>query len=505
MPNFAVRKATIIFIGTSVYLKFFQRFYASFETFFLPGISKEYVVFTENVLQYLPSNVTVVKIGFADPRTVKMRKFSYISQSLLHFEGSDAVFYFDADTVLKATISSELVNSWFATGVNYIGVLHPWDNIRSRNKRFESNVISEAYVPLEERGIIDYHQSCFWASRVDSLHVLVESVCSMIKNDMDRRHVNSDGICDEIYVNRFFVSHHSQLLSLGTEYAHPGPEYARVTARDGRAGYTFPAEQIIVHDNANQTRSWESVDDQWSAFTHGAYAQFYKCDLAAYHALEMYRSHNPNNPVVVVSDGGDDLSSLARHFNCEYIHYDANIGTSRNHRADTNQHDRLKRIENACSFFTAVDWIVILEPDVETFRAPSRIPRYALCGPSRGPGWTEGLASFIQKAQPTSVRKFGLGHNYTGCGGSIFNQRAFLDCFQSVDPEVFSVASDLDSRVRTAEDANLSFLFQFNGFDTGGWEDFTGWKDPERESFAFVHGNKEWYGKKAPHEVAACA
>jgi len=491
-------KIGIIFIGVSVYLQFFERFHKSVENFFLPGKDKTYFVFTDNHLTVLPPNVRCIHVPFNDPRFIKLHKFHFISSILDEAVELDHLFYFDADSLVAATIEDKEMDEWFADDRTLVGVLHPWHHIRSGDKPFEQNPVSAGYVAPEEHALMDYHQSCFWGGTTEWVARMAHSVREMVDKDLAIHHTNRSNICDEIYVNRFFMSHRDKLRSLDTDYANPGAEYERATATATRQGHRFRAREVIVHDNAAQTRSWNRVDQSSSTFTHGAFAQFYKHDLAASHALECYRRHNPDAPVVLFSDAGDDLSVLANRFNCTYRHETVNIGHARSRLAGTDQYERLMRIRTACDLMAGVDWIVILEPDVECLRAPTAIPRYALCGPSRGPAWTEALQKMITDRHPNRARTHALGRGYTGCGGSILNREAFIECFDRTPREWFTLAAEADPRVKVAEDASMSFLFQINGYDTGGWEDFTGWRTEDKSPFAFSHGDKKYYGKPAP-------
>ena len=227
------------------------------------------------------------------------------------------------------------------------------------------------------------------------------------------------------------------------------------------------------------------------SLVHGAFAQFYRNDLAAYCSIELYRRFNPDSPIVLLSDAGDDLKLLAEKFNCSYSYETKNIGTFRNRHSLTDQYDRLKRVRVACDQMSP-DWIVILEPDVETQRAPSSVPKHVLCG-GRGVEWSAPLREMLFgiTGNPNLVR-------YNGCGGSVFNRRTFMECFDSTPFGLFERAYTLDWRIKVAEDACMSFLFQVNGHTVGIWEDFTGCGVKDRTPFAFVHGDKKWYGKPSP-------
>lgn len=62
--------------------------------------------------------------------------------------------------------------------------------------------------------------------------------------------------------------------------------------------------------------------------TIGAFYQCYKNREATDYVLSGFRHHHPESPIVLLSDGGDDFSDLAKKYSCEY-HTQANIPTVR--------------------------------------------------------------------------------------------------------------------------------------------------------------------------------
>ena len=201
----------------------------------------------------------------------------------------------------------------------------------------------------------------------------------------------------------------------------------------------------------------------------------------------------------LVSDGGDDFSAFADEFRCRYVYEKINNATYRCRHAATNQYVWLRRVYDAClTTFSDIDWIVLLESDVETLRSPVLIPQFALGGPGLGPAWTEPLKDLFRNKFQNLSAKQGLGHSYTGCGGSVLNKLAFMECFRKTEFPTFIHAKTLDRRILETEDATLSFLFQINGYDTGRWGEVTGWCDRNQSSYAFVHGNKQYYNKPLP-------
>lgn len=493
------KSMAVVFIGTSVYLNYFERFKASVLERFAPGTAKRFFVFSDNHLETAAEDVEFTKVPFDNKRDVKLKKCHYINSVAPQLEKFEYVFYFDADSVVVSQVALETVKQWLSGETELVGVMHPWPAIRDGNRRFEKDPGSTAYVSPEETSLMPYHQSSFWGGKASAVLEMCRVVEDMVQQDLSHGWVNEFLICDEIYFNRYFLSHRNRLCSLDTEFAHPGEEYERFTAQKDRPGYRFHATPVVVHDNANQTKSWQRSRSQQAFFTYGAYLQFFQHDLAVYHALASFRRFNPENPINLVSDGGDDPTSLAAEFHCKAHRAPFKNGTYRSRAENTDHRVWLKRIYEAClTTLAAVDWVILLEPDVECFAKPAHFPEYALSGPSPGPHWTPELKALFQGKFGRLTRNFGLGHNYTGCGGSIFNRERFVECFENTPSDVLEAAHVMDARVLKAEDATISFLFQVNGFDTGGWADFTGWQNEQHAGFSLVHGNKQFYGKPSP-------
>ena len=51
----------------------------------------------------------------------------------------------------------------------------------------------------------------------------------------------------------------------------------------------------------------------------GVFYQVYKNHKAVRFVLENFRKHFPDNPVVLISDGGDDFTYMADEFNCKFF------------------------------------------------------------------------------------------------------------------------------------------------------------------------------------------
>lgn len=490
---------SIIFIGVGRYAAFFERFYRSVERFLAPNSIKTFFVFSDNPSIAKYSNCNVIHTDSTSPRDIKLSKFKYI-ESIAHLiSHSDAVMYFDADSYLKKQISSDIIKSWFLSNT-YVGVLHPWTSIRDKDAKFESSPISTAYISKEDIQGFKYHQSCFWACRGADIVDMSRTINSWIQDDIKIKHVNQHNICDEIYVNKFFFKNRGNLTSIGSEYANPGEQYERITSTPDRPGHRFKYDEVIIHDNAHQTHSFNHI--HYNNSNIGAYYQLYKRRLSAYTAVEQFRHYYPDSPIYICSDGGDDFKSLADKFNCSYNHFSFNCGSWRNRHAHTNQYKWLMRLYDAAtSTLKDVEWIVLLEEDVETLNSILYMPKFNLSGPRNGPEWNSSLRGLFESKHGDLDKYNDLGKKYTGCGGSIINRKVFVECFEKTSYNDIRACASLDSRILLAEDATITALFHLNGYDTGGWDDFIGSSEHDyarKHLYAFAHSNKQHFNLPYP-------
>lgn len=472
--------AAVIFIGVGQYINFFDRFYNSIKNNFLPNTIKQFFVFSDSIPNTLKHDVNNIYIKHRSPRDVKLGKFDFIQSKISDIQKHDYVFYFDADNIINDIIDEHEVSEWF-TDSKIVAVMHPWRNIRD-NGRFEKSPKSAAYLTIEETTKFPYHQSCFWGCTNDIIGKMSAEISNMISADRIINHVNENNICDEIYFNKFCCINKSLVRSLDTEYANPGEAYYNMT------GYKFHSANKITHDNAAQSSTYKSLSSDYR-IPVGAYYQLSKRSQATYLALKQFRHRHPTEPVLIFEDGGDDFSDLSVLFNC-YRNRDANnCKTWRNRDDNTDQFIFAQRVYNACiAELSSVDWIVILEPDVETFNNIKSIPKYSLSGP-RGPSWTTELQEYIK----TRLNKTNINIYYTGCGGSVFNREDFIKAWETLTDDDKLIGHSLDYRVGKAEDATLSYILQIAGFETGVFDEFTGYKNEDKSNFAFVHGDKRYY------------
>lgn len=221
----------------------------------------------------------------------------------------------------------------------------------------------------------------------------------------------------------------------------------------------------------------------------GAHFLCYKQKRATLEALRSFRQHFPDAPVDLVNDNGADMSDIAEHFDCNYIHCTESAGNGVTTAFDTHHQAMLwfRRFESTCERFTDVDWIVILEDDVRTCGPIRYFPPAPMAGPCTMP--FSSAAQFAIKLRHPGVTI----RPYSGCGGTIIHRETFLKCMQNLYD--IGQVTLLDDRLARHSDAMLTYLFLWNGYENALWLDHSERsRGVGRPDAAFDHQYKRWYG-----------
>jgi hypothetical protein len=91
------------------------------------------------------------------------------------------------------------------------------------------------------------------------------------------------------------------------------------------------------------------------------------------------------------------------------------------------------------------------------------------------------------------------------CGGSIFDRRVYMDCYEKQNLDLDHLKS-LDERVVVYGDVLHTVVFLVNGYTSGVWEEVSETKHRHRSfrifrDAAFDHADKTWYGAEFDESV----
>ena len=114
-------KVAVVFIGTDKYLKFLPTWYESCEELLIPGIDKQYFIFTDGELEGTPDNMSVYPQEHLPWPYITLFRFGTILKAKEELENYDWVLFLDADMrVVNVVTEDDLF-----TSKPYIGVHHP--------------------------------------------------------------------------------------------------------------------------------------------------------------------------------------------------------------------------------------------------------------------------------------------------------------------------------------------------------------------------------------------
>ena len=95
----------------------------------------------------------------------------------------------------------------------------------------------------------------------------------------------------------------------------------------------------------------------------GSYLQVFKDDGKADFVLSRFRTHFPTEPIFLVSDKGDNFTSLAAKHGCKYLYSDFNTGIDPQGWNKEQTIVWLNRIRNGISYCNS-EYLIYLEDDV---------------------------------------------------------------------------------------------------------------------------------------------
>ena len=288
-------------------------------------------------------------------------------------------------------------------------------------------------------------------------------------------------------VQNFFV-HRPPLGTLVRRTYKSGMQFLDLDSYQRYLAHYLAKNQTFEEYSANP----ENEKKKYIDLNFAAYFQCYNNRRATFETLRSFRKFYPHTPVYLVSDHGEDFRDIAVHFNCDYVYAPERL----DYWPTVDMVAWFARLADACKRYPTADWMLILEEDVRTRDRISKFPEAHLAGQGGGDRKTP-AKQLPPAAQKYLLKKYpdmemGL---VSGCGGSIFHRRSFLNCFANANEFKTATKSLGIPSLSGASDIAITFFFLMNGFIVRRWLDFsqdsTGYWGP---AAAFDHKFKKYYG-----------
>tara|TARA_R100000008_G_scaffold86830_2_gene81917 strand:- start:1271 stop:1987 length:717 start_codon:yes stop_codon:yes gene_type:complete len=212
-------KVAVVFIGTEKYLDFLPSWYERCEENLMPGVDKDYLVFTDGQLEEMPDNAYYYHQEHLDWPYITLYRFKIIEKAAKRIKECDYLLFLDADMAVVDTVKKEDV----LTDKPYIGVWHPCHFLQfpphnNAPGSFETNPLSCAKVP-EGYDFSTYWQGCLWGGKVPEVLGMMKELHNRVEIDEKNKVIAKWH--DESHINCFYVEHKDQVHTLGPEYAFP--------------------------------------------------------------------------------------------------------------------------------------------------------------------------------------------------------------------------------------------------------------------------------------------
>ena len=207
----------------------------------------------------------------------------------------------------------------------------------------------------------------------------------------------------------------------------------------------------------------------------GVFYQVYKNEKAVRFVLDNFRKHFPYNPVVLISDGGNDFTNIAEQYNCSFYMRENIFGDDINNypKFPYNAYRTIEwwsRQKLVCEE-TGQDYVMIMEDDVLVQKPFTLDSTFQLRGVRVGNRFTGRMSQDIKELTNDEASLYGM------CGGSIYNAKTLLSIYDDV---VTDIQTNMDNMMNTdpesynmlgAVDANITYHFAKRGhkYDVASW------------------------------------
>lgn len=229
----------------------------------------------------------------------------------------------------------------------------------------------------------------------------------------------------------------------------------------------------------------------------GVFYQVYRNKNATQWVLENFRQHFPNNPVILISDGGEDFTDISQKYDCKF-YMKENIFGNETNNYDVHAYDSHRTLEwwnrqKLVCDETKQDYVMIMEDDVYVKDFFSINSPFHLKGVRTGGALTGKMREEIgELGFETSI--------YGMCGGSIYNANTFLKIYEDVVDDIQNNMDrlmgddpDLQYRLLGAVDANITYHFNKRGYKYEEAEWLAEVREPNHMMYPIIHQWKQNY------------
>jgi len=191
---------------------FAKKMIASVEKYFCVGISKKFIIFTDNPKLFIGFNQsTIVKIDYLPKPLITLMRFHYFLRVKDLIGDNDLVYYIDSDMEIVKNINIKEIKPDEEN--QYVVVQHPWAVSEENQWILCQNKESTAFV----QNVKTYYQGCFYGAQKKDFYNLVEECNYNINKDLDNRLIAVWH--DESHLNKYL--HSKNVKTLDYSYAMP--------------------------------------------------------------------------------------------------------------------------------------------------------------------------------------------------------------------------------------------------------------------------------------------
>ena len=225
----------ILYICTGKYICFWESFYNSARTNFLPSTQKIFYVFTDKPWRFWFRYKNVIAIY--TPKSVwpfaTLYRFKYFLSIKNKLKNISHLFFFNANVIFQKEITTEFLPQ---ADQEFLFVKHPgFYDKTDADFTFERNPNSTAYI--SEGDGVSYIMGGVIGGKTEAFIRMCVELDQNIKNDLEK------GLIaiwhDESHLNKYFLENNSKVKILNPDYGYP-------------EGWDLPFDpKIVIRDKSN--------------------------------------------------------------------------------------------------------------------------------------------------------------------------------------------------------------------------------------------------------------